>query len=104
MAGQILRTHLDFNVGYTKQLFFGGFAIRLHLPLVLALEFRVTQVSQTARRFKRHNSHSLAGLSVQESSRQLAIIEKLQISFPQSCAGHGFHSVGQPAIYLDPDD
>ncbi len=64
----------------------------------------MTLVSQTARAFKRHDTHRLAGVYVQESGCQLSIVEKLQSSFAQSCAGHGFHCISQPAIYLNPDD
>src|SRR5260370_303799 len=52
VAGQIFPTHLNFNVCYVKQLFFGRFTVGSHLALVLVLDFRMTQVSQTARRFK----------------------------------------------------
>src|SRR6267142_6342029 len=48
----VLLAQMNFYWHHLKQLFFGGFAIGLHLTLILVLDFRMTQVSQIARRFE----------------------------------------------------
>jgi hypothetical protein len=60
-----------------KQFFVTGFTICAHLTTVLAFDFRMSQISQPTRRFKRYYPHSFASVYIEKSCGQLSIVKKL---------------------------